>query len=117
MTVLRCTAKTLRAYVRDGELTYVLKGAGLKRPRRLFHPDDLAAFIARRRRTECPSTSQKAAKPTSSTSNVVAVDFASVPRPQRSAPPSRSRLPSASAPAKPSRRSATPPTPSGARPR
>eukprot|EP01042_Synura_sphagnicola_P013798 gene13797-17484_t len=57
MELLKCSEKVLRDYVRRGELSYILKGGGLKRPRRLFHPDDLAAFIAaRRRKTESRDT-------------------------------------------------------------
>lgn len=68
--------KTVRKHVDDGELPYIALGRGLRRIRRMIHPDDLATFIEHRRRTAatCPSTSLKARPSTTmiSKSNVVA---------------------------------------------
>lgn len=41
-------AKTLRWHVQEGHLSYILLGSGEMRPRRRYHPDDLAAFIQAR---------------------------------------------------------------------
>ena len=47
--------KTLRWHVREGHLPYLVFGSGEMRPRRRYHPDDLAAFIkARTMRGEPP---------------------------------------------------------------
>ena len=52
--------KLLREHIRGGLISYIDVGRGLRRKRRMFHPDDLAAFVARQRGTEpCPSTSAR----------------------------------------------------------
>lgn len=49
-TRLRMSDKTFREHVNRGEIAWIAKGSGLKRPRKLFHPDDLDRFIASSRR-------------------------------------------------------------------
>ncbi|WP_188610088.1 helix-turn-helix domain-containing protein [Chelatococcus reniformis] len=61
-------------HVRNGDIAYIMKGSGLKRPRRMFHIDDLDAFLSRRRRVECPSTKGPTASG-SMTSSLAVVDF------------------------------------------
>ncbi len=46
-----CT-KTLGRLVVNGDIAYINMGVGLQKPRRMFHPDDLEAFIEGRRRRE-----------------------------------------------------------------
>ena len=43
-----CT-RTLRGLVSDGELPFIFTGRGLQRKLRMFHPDDIAAFVEARR--------------------------------------------------------------------
>lgn len=76
---LRVCRKTLMFHIRRGDLPFVVLGQDLKRPKRMFHPADLVAFIDRQRRTEaCQSTSQRERNTTSSTSNIEAIDFAAL---------------------------------------
>jgi hypothetical protein len=67
--------KLLRYHIAAGNIAYILKGRGVHRKRRMFHPDDLKVFVNAQRRIEaCPFTDQ-VARPsitTTSTSNVVA---------------------------------------------
>lgn len=72
--------RTLRDHVRRGDLAFIEVGQGKTKPRRLFHPDDLMAFVNRQRRTEpsCQSTSQRARISSSTTFNSEVVDFAEV---------------------------------------
>ena len=75
---LRCSLKTLREYVRSGELRYVRSGAGLKRPGRRFTDADIDEFIARRVEREtpvCPSISRRAHRITTTTFNGAANGF------------------------------------------
>lgn len=53
--LLGMSPRTLRAHVRAGNIACVRLGLGERRPRRGFLPDDLIAFMARLRRTECPT--------------------------------------------------------------
>lgn len=52
--LLGMSPRTLRAHVRAGNIACVRLGFGERRPRRGFLPDDLVAFMAKLRRTECP---------------------------------------------------------------
>lgn len=92
MKVLQCTAKTLKAYVQNGELSYIQKGAGTKRRRRLFHPDDIAAFIVRRRRVENPPMAKRGRDRQSSNLDTP-VDFTQVRPPALTKRLQRSRMP------------------------
>src|SRR4051812_4197168 len=73
--VLGVCEKTVRGYVDAGELAYIDLGRGLRRKRRMIHPDDLAAFIERQRRTDAPcrSTSPANRRSTTSISNTKVV--------------------------------------------
>lgn len=52
--LLGMSPRTLRAHVRAGNIACVRLGFGERRPRRGFLPDDIVAFMAKLRRTECP---------------------------------------------------------------
>jgi hypothetical protein len=56
---LRCSIKTLNAYVTAGDLRYVSIGKGTKRPRRMFTDPDLNEFIANRTRKDSPCLSSR----------------------------------------------------------
>ncbi|RVU15198.1 DNA-binding protein [Methylobacterium oryzihabitans] len=79
---LRMSAKTLRGYMRNGAIRHIAYGHGLHRRRRLFHPDDIAAFLdsQRSRDVACPSIGPRKPassrrKSTSTTSGAVVVGF------------------------------------------
>ncbi|MFG1376105.1 helix-turn-helix domain-containing protein [Xanthobacter autotrophicus] len=73
---LGISAKTLRGHVKDGQITYIAIGRGVKKPRRMFDVCDIEAFKERRRRTDpCPSTNQRARRSTTSTSSGQVVGF------------------------------------------
>lgn len=70
-----CT-KTLLEHVRHGEVAYISLGRGEVRKKRMFHPSDLEAFIARRREREpCQSTRTSGAPTTSSISKCEVYDI------------------------------------------
>lgn len=73
--LLRMDVKTLREHVRLGNIRYLLKGVGEKRPRREFTESDLVEFLADQRRQECRSTDPKTRRSSTSTSSVVDNDF------------------------------------------
>ncbi|GEP11704.1 helix-turn-helix domain-containing protein [Methylobacterium gnaphalii] len=80
---LGMSEKTLRVYMRRGEVKHIAFGHGLQRQRRMFHPDDLAAFVDRQRRsTPCQSIDQgtprqESSRPrsTTMTSNTEVIGF------------------------------------------
>jgi excisionase family DNA binding protein len=74
---LRCSEKTLRAHVESGALRYVQIGRGTKKVRRMFTDEDIEAFIESqtRRNVPCLSTSTRAHRSTSTTSNGEVVAF------------------------------------------
>jgi hypothetical protein len=62
--VLNMHVKTLRAHIMDGNVSYIEKGTGLERPRRLFTPSDLLNFYAgQRRRLVQPSPDPRPQSP------------------------------------------------------
>jgi|SRR6516165_11718572 len=81
MALLRCSRKTLNAYVRSGALRYIQTGTGTKRPRRMFIVADVDEFIEVRRRKDvpCPSTVPKARRTITSTSNGEVIAFTARP--------------------------------------
>ncbi|WP_164924275.1 helix-turn-helix domain-containing protein [Sinorhizobium fredii] len=52
--MLNISTKTLREFVKAGEIAYVPLGVGRTRPRLGFHLDDIHDFIKRRRTRDCP---------------------------------------------------------------
>ena len=69
-----CT-RTLARHVALGEIAYIPMGTGLQKPRRMFHPDDLTAFVEDRRKRECPPTDQRAGRTISTISRSKVIDF------------------------------------------
>ena len=70
--------RTLRGLVSSGELRYVNVGRGKQREKMMFTDTDLDDFIASRTRQkaqQCPSTSPKARRSTTSTSSGEVVAF------------------------------------------
>lgn len=76
--------RTLQDHVRDGDIKYIAVGKGLKRRRRMFHPDDIVAFINSQRMAEaCPSIDHVARtdsrrRSTATTSGSIVSDFAAI---------------------------------------
>jgi Helix-turn-helix domain len=76
--LLKISPEQLADHVRDGELSYINVGRGLKRPRMRFTEADLAEFIERRRKRRgvaCPSTSPRNRLSTASTSSSKVIGF------------------------------------------
>lgn len=48
--ILRMHVKTLRTHIMDGNVTFIERGTGLERSRRVFTPADLLAFYSGQRR-------------------------------------------------------------------
>jgi excisionase family DNA binding protein len=80
---LGCSTKTLNSHVADGELGYVTLGRGKARPRKLFVPADLDAFISAQKRkgTPCPSLESRARHTGTSISKCEVIDFAGPRKP------------------------------------
>ncbi|MBB3977345.1 Uma2 family endonuclease [Rhizobium azooxidifex] len=55
--LLSISTKTLREFVRAGEIVYVPLGRGQSKPRLGFHIDDINDFVRGRRTRECPPAS------------------------------------------------------------
>ncbi|WP_166652495.1 helix-turn-helix domain-containing protein [Enterovirga rhinocerotis] len=72
---LGITPRTLREHVRDGRLPYIPTGRGLQRERRMFHPDDVANFLAEQRKAGCRPTGKLDAASSSTTSISAVIDF------------------------------------------
>ena len=68
--------RTLRTLVDDGELAYIDVGGGRERRSMRFTPQDIEAFLAKRRGTAWRSTSE--AKPTTTSSSIEVLDFAAL---------------------------------------
>lgn len=80
-TVCRLLAidpKTLRQHVRAGNIRYVLKGFGEKRPRREFMLSDVMGFLDKRRREECRSIGARTPRSTGASSASTVTDFATL---------------------------------------
>lgn len=82
--LLNVSTRTLRQLVKDGEIAYVPRGAGRAKPRLGFTMDDINEYIRIRRTRECPSTSHKTPRITTSTSKSQVYDIM-VLRAQRTA--------------------------------
>lgn len=88
---LRISVKLLREHVRAGEIRYIEKGRGTKRKRRLFHPDDVAAFVERRGKVDpCPSTGPRARRSGTTISNAAGGGFLARLDAEKSPTPARS---------------------------
>jgi excisionase family DNA binding protein len=76
--------RTLRKLVNEGAIAYVAVGAGRERMRRRFAQEDIAAFIAARRKRDetpaetksCPSSKGRARRTGTTNSSSGVVDFA-----------------------------------------
>ena len=90
--------KTLRGHVQAGEITYIRKGTGTKRPRRIFTLADVAGFYAAMRRRECPSTgparrtARSRRRSGTTTSSETVVDFTALRERRRSERHARSSV-------------------------
>ncbi|MGF3028050.1 helix-turn-helix domain-containing protein [Methylobacterium aquaticum] len=88
-----CT-RTLARHVALGEIAYIRMGTGLQKPRRMFHPDDLTAFVEDRRKRGCPPTDQRAGRTISMTSPYEVIDFTALRAARAKERRMRSRKPS-----------------------
>lgn len=88
-TLLGMCERTLREHVRHGEIAYVQKGRGLKRPRKMFDPVDIEAFKARQRRIDCPSTNRNGRRSSTTISKSGVVAFTDLLRKHDGAMPRR----------------------------
>ncbi|WP_419178583.1 helix-turn-helix domain-containing protein [Ensifer adhaerens] len=82
--LLNVSTRTLREFVKAGDIAYVPLGAGRSKPRLGFTMDDINEFIKSRRTRECPSTSQRTPRITTSTSKSVVLGFTALQK-QRTA--------------------------------
>ena len=89
---LGVSERTLRKLVDDGEVAYVDVGGGKKRRSMRFTPQDIEAFLAKRRGTACRSRSVASSGTTSSSIGVI--DFAALRAARASAKPKSSSAPS-----------------------
>ena len=82
-TKLGCSIKTLNAHVAAGELRYMIKGHGKKRPRKMFADADLDEFIANQTRKDspCPSTASRARHIGTSIFSGTVIDFTAPRKP------------------------------------
>jgi hypothetical protein len=69
--------RTLREHMKAGSIRYISVGRGEKRPKLMFDPADIVAFIdgQRRERSPCPPPSKKARRSSPTILRGVAVDF------------------------------------------
>ena len=89
---LGVSARTLRKLVNDGELAYVDVGGGRERRSMRFTPQDIEAFLAKRRGTACRSRSVANSGTTSL--NIGVIDFGALRAARASAKPKSSSAPS-----------------------
>ena len=89
---LGVSERTLRKLVDDGELAYIDVGGGRERRSMRFTPQDIEAFLAKRRGTAWRSTSE--AKPTTTSSSIEVLDFAALRAARAGAKPKSSSAPS-----------------------
>lgn len=73
--LLSMDAGTLKEHIQAGHISYVVKGVGAKHVRRMFTITDILSFIERMRQRECPSTSPKTRRSSSTTSNGGVIAF------------------------------------------
>ncbi|MFC5760564.1 helix-turn-helix domain-containing protein [Rhizobium sp. GCM10022189] len=79
--MLTISVKVLRAHVKAGDIAFISKGTGTKRPKMAFDPTDIQEFINRRRTRQCPSIKTPKVRSTSSTSSSTVVAFSALRRP------------------------------------
>ena len=89
---LGVSAPTLRKLVNDGELAYVDVGGGRERRSMRFTPQDIEAFLAKRRGTACRSRSVASSGTTSL--NIGVIDFGALRAARASTKPKSSSAPS-----------------------
>jgi len=77
--IIGCCAKTLGKFRDAGAIKAINLGTGRKRPCWRYHPDDVAAFLADRRRTvehaSCPSTNRRDRRTGTTTFSSTVVDI------------------------------------------
>lgn len=73
--MLSISTKTLREFVRAGEIAYIPLGRGKTKPRLGFHIDDINDFIKGRRTRECLSINPKTVHITTLTSGSEGIGF------------------------------------------
>jgi hypothetical protein len=66
---------TLRLHVKAGNIRYRALGIGVTRPRREFTLADILEFLERQRRQQCPSTSARTRRSTTTTSSGMVFAF------------------------------------------
>src|SRR5271166_4710248 len=79
---LNVSVGNLMQHVRDGRLSFVDIGTGVRRRYR-FRPHHIESFLERREGRECPSTSDLKAHSITTSSNSTVVAFSALPRPQK----------------------------------
>ncbi|WP_298351071.1 helix-turn-helix domain-containing protein [Rhodoblastus sp.] len=88
---LRISVKTLRVHVEQGELPRIILGAGRIKKHWAIDPNDLAAFIVRRKETggaaPCRSTSRRKAPISTTTSGSKVIAFSELQARQTGAKP------------------------------
>ncbi|OOG75592.1 helix-turn-helix domain-containing protein [Sinorhizobium sp. A49] len=77
---LNVSTKTLREFVKAGDIAFVPRGKGTTKPRLGFHMDDINDFIKSRRDRACPSTSMPKVRSTNTTSKSTVVAFSDLQR-------------------------------------
>ena len=73
--MLTISLKLLREHVKAGEIAFIAKGTGTKRPKMAFDRKDILDFINRRRTRQCQSTSTKTRRTITSTSSSAVIGF------------------------------------------
>ncbi|MNT86320.1 Helix-turn-helix domain protein [compost metagenome] len=78
--LLNVSTRTLREFVKAGDIAYVPLGAGRSKPRLGFTMEDINDFIKSRRARACPSTSMPKVRSTNTTSKSTVVAFSDLQR-------------------------------------
>ena len=73
--LLSMDESTLRAHVLAGNIRFIRTGLGIKSIRREFRLSDVLEFLEKMSRVECPSTSVKTRRITTTTSNSEVIGF------------------------------------------
>lgn len=73
--LLSMDESTLRAHVQAGNIRFLRTGLGTKSIRREFRLADVLEFLEKMSRVECPSTSVKTRRITTTTSNTAVIGF------------------------------------------
>lgn len=96
--LLGMDAKTLRRHAEAGNISYISVGLGATHLRREFRLVDIEGFYDRIERRECPSTSPKTRRSTTSTSGCEVIGFMARRMRQKDAAQKRSKRQSAERP-------------------